>query len=491
MASSAETALTALELAVLESGAQWGETAAGYQRENASAILDVGCAVRQSWVELPRGARKTTDLAGLLLVILLFQAPAMSRSYVGASDEEQAAELVDAAEGLIARTPEFQGLFHVTGLEIASARSGASFRALSGDPSAMGKRAYMIVLDEVANWPQTRKAQKFWTVLTSGNRKIVECRTVVITNAGEPGSWQWKRREVARTSPHWRFHSTPGPLPWLTPADLESLRENSVTESEFERLHLNRWIEAEDRLASRADLDAATTLPGPLPAARGRSYALGVDLATTGDTCVVTVMHREDRPDGTRRVVLDRICRWHGTRDKPVHLGEVAQTIRDLVAEFHRAAVIMDPWQGKLIAQQLTDQGTTVHEYVFTATSVGKIATALHSAIRQRRIDLPNNEELLTELGLVRLVKNTAGVYRLDHDTGEHDDQAVALALAVQHLLDAEAGPHFPILSLPGDAAEANAAEGSVPATYKAAIGTLRPHGPFMIAKLYDDAWPL
>jgi hypothetical protein len=40
----------------------------------------------------------------------------------------------------------------------------------------------------------------------------------------------------------------------------------------------------------------------------------------------------------------------------------------------------------------------------------------------------------------VRLRKNTLGVYRLDHDAGLHDDQAIALALGAHHLLDAEAG---------------------------------------------------
>ena len=104
MATDTATALDILGLMRLEDGATWADTAIDYQRTNAAAILDVDGPVRQTWVEAPRGARKTTDLAGLLLAILLTQAPPMSRSYVGASDEDQAGELVDAARGLIART---------------------------------------------------------------------------------------------------------------------------------------------------------------------------------------------------------------------------------------------------------------------------------------------------------------------------------------------------------------------------------------------------
>ena len=40
----------------------------------------------------------------------------------------------------------------------------------------------------------------------------------------------------------------------------------------------------------------------------------------------------------------------------------------------------------------------------------------------------------------VRLRKNTLGIYRLDHDSGQHDDQAVALALGTHYLLDADGG---------------------------------------------------
>ena len=45
---------------------------------------------------------------------------------------------------------------------------------------------------------------------------------------------------------------------------------------------------------------------------------------------------------------------------------------------------------------------------------------------------------LLDELISVRLRKNTLGIYRLDHDSGQHDDQAIALALGAHYLLDAD-----------------------------------------------------
>lgn len=438
MTDSAQRALDALSIMVLEDGRRWGETAADFQWQNARAILDIGGDVRQHWIELPRGARKTTDLAGIQLAALYAQAPPMARLYVGASDKEQAQELIDAAAGLIERTPELSGTYRTGELEITNAVNGASVRALAADVSAMGKRAWMITLDEVANWPETRKARRFWGVLTSGNRKISDCRTVVITNAGDPTHWSWKRRETARTSRHWRFYAVPGPLPWLTPDDLEILIENSETVSEYERLHLNRWSVSEDRLATRDDLAACTTLPGPLPPQPGITYVATLDVGIVNDRTVLAVMHAADTPAG-RSVVLDRIDRWQGSRGTPVDLGEVRDTLISRAREYHATAIV-DPHQAVLIAQETRAAGVTVTEFPFTALSVGRLALSLHQAIRNHRIALPDDEVLLDELMSVRLRKNTLGVYRLDHDSGLHDDQAITLALGAHHLLDADAG---------------------------------------------------
>ena len=148
----AQWALKILSLMILEDGRRWGDTAAPFQFEHARAILDMSGPVRQTWIEAPRGARKTTSLAAMMLAVLHAQAPVGARCYIGASDEDQAAELIDCARGLIDRTPQLAGEFTVNELVVTSRRTGASMTALPADASAFGKRAYMIVLDEPSNW---------------------------------------------------------------------------------------------------------------------------------------------------------------------------------------------------------------------------------------------------------------------------------------------------------------------------------------------------
>ena len=66
---------------------------------------------------------------------------------------------------------------------------------------------------------------------------------------------------------------------------------------------------------------------------------------------------------------------------------------------------------------------------------MGRLAHGLFTLLRGHRLYLPDDEVLRDELLAVRLRETTPGAYRLDHDAGRHDDQAVAIALAAQQLL--------------------------------------------------------
>ncbi len=87
------------------------------------------------------------------------------------------------------------------------------------------------------------------------------------------------------------------------------------------------------------------------------------------------------------------------------------------------------------VAQRLKRQRIRVEEYNFTAPSVGRLATTINLLLGEHRFALPENQQLLDELANVRLRETTPGVYRMDHDPDKHDDQAIALALAANHLI--------------------------------------------------------
>ncbi len=118
-----------------------------------------------------------------------------------------------------------------------------------------------------------------------------------------------------------------------------------------------------------------------------------------------------------------------------MQIGEVEAYLVLTAARYNRAKILCDPWQASGMIQRLQAQGVRCEQFPFTATSTGRIGQALHLALRNHLLWLPNDDELLSELGRVRLRETGIGQARLDHDSGDHDDQAVALAIIVAELI--------------------------------------------------------
>jgi hypothetical protein len=59
------------------------------------------------------------------------------------------------------------------------------------------------------------------------------------------------------------------------------------------------------------------------------------------------------------------------------------------------------------------------------------VSVAIDLALFDQRLD-----DLLDELAHVRLRESSVGALRLDHDSGRHDDRAVALALAAHAIVE-------------------------------------------------------
>jgi hypothetical protein len=260
---------------------------------------------------------------------------------------------------------------------------------------------------------------------------------VVLTTAGDPAHFSRAILDHACGSPLWRVNEVPGPPPW---ADVERLAEQRgrLSESMYARLFENRWVAAEDRLTSPEQLAACVVLDGPQPSRPRRTYAIGLDVGLKRDRTAAIVCHAEplerDSEAGAR-IVLDRAAVWKGSRLRPVRLAEVEEWLAEASRHYRGAEIVLDPWQAVGLAQRLRDRGIKVTEFNFSAQSTGRLGSTLHLLIREGALALPDDRELLDELAHVRLRETSPGVLRLDHDASRHDDQAVALALAAQHLL--------------------------------------------------------
>ena len=476
-------ALDLLGALVLEDGRRWGDAAEPFQWADAQAVLEPGPEdPRSHFLTRPRGASKTSDLAGVAASALLTQLRPQARAYAVAADADQARLLVDAMYGFVMRTPGIGGALQVDRWKVTATRTEASLEVLPADgPSAYGLLYDLAIVDEIAQWKSTPGPRMVWEAVLSAAPKVADSRLVVMTSAGDPAHWSHGVLTHAKASPAWRVNEVPGPTPWIDPAALEDQRA-LLPESSYRRLHGNEWTSAEDRLTSVDALRACVVLDGPLRPQPGQDYVVAVDLGLKNDRTVAAVCHaepidsagergpstgdlRQDRwvadagarvvsldqylydrqqpgrsPSPGRddhrgsRIVLDRMEVWAGTRKDPVRLSRVEEWVAQAATSFS-AKVVFDPYQAAGMMQRLEKRGIKVEEFTFSSASVGRLASTLHLLLRDRALALPDDPELLDELANVRLRETSPGVLRMDHDPDKHDDRAITLAMAAMDLL--------------------------------------------------------
>ncbi len=124
-------ALDLLAGLVLDDGRRWGDAAEPWQWADARAVLEGP--QRLAYITRPRGASKTTDLAGIGIAALVEQLPPASRSYAVAADRDQAALLVDAMAGFVTRTPGLP--LKVDAWKATATRSSATLEVLATPPA--------------------------------------------------------------------------------------------------------------------------------------------------------------------------------------------------------------------------------------------------------------------------------------------------------------------------------------------------------------------
>jgi len=469
-----DDALALLAGLVLSDGRRWGQAATSVQWADARAVLDPD-GPRRHWLGRARGYSKTTDTAGLSLAAMLRQLPAGSLMYAAAADQDQARLVMTALRGFVERTAGLRDEVDVPprSLRATARRTGTVLEVLAADGAgSWGLLPSWLVLDELANWPASGNARTVHEALTSALVKVDGARQIVMTTSGDPSHWSRKVYDQAHRSPLWRVSDVAGPAPWQDPGELEEERQRLLPSS-YARLFSNVWTASEDRLVDPADLDAAMTLRGEQPPAPGHRYVISCDIGLKNDATVVVVAHRVGYGDESR-VVVDHLTRWRGTPANPVQLSDVETLLADL-AHRYGARSYVDPWQASGLVQRLQQRGVGAEEFPFSTQSVGRLAMALYTLLRGRRLALPDDDVLREELLGVRLRESQPGQYRLDHDSSRHDDQAVGIALAAHVLLSAPPSPRLVLMD--------DEPEGVVPEQHPASVfafgrGVLAAGGP-------------
>lgn len=409
--------LTAL---TIEDGRTWGEAAAPVQLADAAAILTGE--VPYHAISRARGFSKTTDLAGIALAAAL-TAPRGARLYWAAADLDQGKLALDSIIGFRDRTDALRSQLEIQARGVVIPTTGTRIEILPADaPGSWGLRPYLIVCDELAQWPETDSARRLWEALTSSMLKVHGARLAIITTAGSPSHWAAKVFESAATDPLWRVSETPGAAPWTDPAMLAEQRRR-LPEAIYAQLFENAWTLAEGAFFDQERMEACFSLDGPAEHPATASHFAGLDIGLVNDATAFTVGHRVGD-----QVHLDLVKAWRGTKRRPVQLDEVEEFVIEAWQRY-RFRLSADPFQAVGLMQRLRAKGLRASDYNFSQGSKAKLATTLLQAVNDGSLHLFDAEGLRDELLNLRVRQMSSGAWTFDHTRKGHDDLATALAL--------------------------------------------------------------
>ena len=389
------------------------------------------------WHTLARGHDKTTALARVANWVLSFGRRQIT-AVIAAADQDQAALLTDAMQVEAELNPWIDSKLKF--MRDGVLGPGGFLEVITSDaPTAAGKRADLIICDEVTHW----RNKALWDTLVSGWSKRQDAVLIVITNAGVKGSWQWDVKEEAKSIPRrWVVYEAPGRLPsWMSEQQVEDDRR-LLTPSEARRLLDNIWIDPaeESGFLHRADIERCEALGRELgltyctQGKPGQEYWAGIDYGPKRDRTALSICHQTE----SGLVILDRLDVWQGSPHAPIQIAEVRSWLQESRQQFPDLHVVVDPHELEELVQDY-ERHIPIERY---ESRGGKgnyhLAESLRSLIVNQSLawypgagSLPVEgqvEDFKQEL-LHLVTRQMPYGYRIDHEATKHDDRAVAVGM--------------------------------------------------------------
>jgi len=385
------------------------------------------------WAEMTKGYAKTLVIAICVVWLVAFSRRRL-RIQIAAADKDQAAETRFAAMSVMEGFDGLEKRVRIDKWQINCEETGSQADIIAADEAGShGALPDVLFIDEI-----TAITKENFVLNLLDNAEKNSCSLVgAFTNAGFTGSWQYRLREIACTSPgRWAFHQATAPAPFHSPASIEDARRRDPS-SRFHRLWYGVWSSPSGDALDPEDVAAAVTIEGPMETRRsGWIFAGGFDLGWKNDHSAFAIVARNI---ASQRFRLVQLISWAPGRNGEVDLQKVEDEIVRANETFRMATVAFDPHQAALMAQRLKKRGVRVTEVPFVGGHLTEMASTLLETFRARTIDLYRDELLLKELSRLVIIENRFG-FKLESTRGVdgHCDRATALTLALLAARDAK-----------------------------------------------------
>jgi hypothetical protein len=415
--------------------------------------------VRHFWV-MPRGHDKTTSI-GRAVNWLLGYTRRPIRASVAAADKDQAKIITESMKAEAHLNPWLKKhLSFASGKVIG--RHGSRLEVHSSDVAGTwGLNEDIYVLDEITWWEN----DKLWMPLISAFAKRKGVVVLIISNAGEQGSWQegvWKEAQADKE--HWQTWTCPEGIclaSWMDYKQREADRR-MMPKPMGRRVFDNVWIDPAEVGGYLTLDDTKRCEDESLPRfvaqpIRGVRYAAAIDYGPKKDRTVLALGH-EDQSKGV--VVVDRLDVWQGSKESPVPIADVERWLDEVASVFH-ADITCDPYQLEGTIQKYEHTHKVERFEARGGKSNYELAECVRSLVVNRkllwhpaagRLLLPDGTTETFGQELSRLIiKPTMYGYRVDHTSGRHDDRAVAVGMLCLLLLrDVTRGTWVPPVAMSG-----------------------------------------
>jgi phage terminase large subunit-like protein len=396
---------------------------------------------RELAVLMPRGCGKTSLVAALGLHRLI---TGPGHVYVAAASREQARIAFEYASAY-ARTLEHPNIVdrHLELRWCPDRRQPRVFsrhmRVLSADaPKLHGLTYGLAIVDELHAHPNDQVYLAMLTALL----KQPGAKMIVISSAGQGADsplGRLRARALAQPDVRRRGYLTDSRgrdlrmLEWSVPTDaeltprnvkranpaswvkVEDLRaqQEAVPELAFRRFHAGQWTERASYWLPSGSWQACLGDPHP-----GKDIYVGVDVGGQRSATAVAWVD-QDLQAGV----------WIGHGDGAVL--EARDVIRELARDHTILEVAFDPWRAGQLAAELEQEGVPCVSFAQSDSRMIPASSSLHAAIVERRILLPDLEELNTHAANT-VAKHSRRGWRIDkpNDTTPND-AIIALAMAV------------------------------------------------------------
>jgi phage terminase large subunit-like protein len=364
-----------------------------------------------------------------------------------ATSREQANVFLNAAETLLHNSPELRRLIvsrTENEIELAGKRIIAAMPCSSR--ALRGYAASFVCFDEMAHMNTEVEGpaaqDRVWAALTPSVLQFKEHGRVVAISSPEGENLFSKLFEQARSGElpeSAAFHATSleNPMVAADEAWLESQRI-ALGEDGYRREILAEFIGGGSSYFDDTAVRACVIEPRSFVHGDGQGWVAAFDPGFES-VSALAIVGRDGADHG--RLVTAHVERWVKPKRKlkrrtrttdELWIAQTMAAVAHAVAPFRITSIYSDQHYPRLVADELSKHGLGCTVAAWDRERVNRAFNALRVRIELEKIELPNDPQLLRELGRVR-TKVRAGSSGVDLPVTSdgHCDLVVALALAV------------------------------------------------------------